>query len=120
MFTVSKTYEYDWPVIVEVPTDGGTFERREFTARFRVVPADRAEKLLGVQSMLSAPSNEQTVAFLKEAWVGWGDDVTTDDDPPKPIPFSDKQRDALLLIPFVRRAINKAYTESLTGAPEKN
>lgn len=117
MFVFSETFEYDWPVIVHQPVDGGSFEKVEFTARFRVVPGDEAERLLGITTVLSQPSNAQVIEFLERAWIGWGANVTKDG---QPFEFSDERRAAMLRIPFIRVGVMNAYIASVNGREEKN
>ena len=39
MFVLQDVYEFDWPVAVKVPGDGGVTEQ-SFTVRFRPLPAE--------------------------------------------------------------------------------
>lgn len=40
LFVIDPSPVVDWPVIVRLPADGGTFEEYQFTAKFRVLAAD--------------------------------------------------------------------------------
>ncbi len=118
MFKLVENYEYEWPVIVQVPVDGGKHEALEFTARFLAIESDRAEELLKSPTLLAGPSAGQIKEFLREAIVGWGEDVADKDG--ASINFSDKAREKLIQIPYVRNALFEAYGESVRGRSEKN
>ena len=112
MFKLVENLEYDWPVQVRVPADGGKHKLQKFTAKFRAIGQDRTNEL-----MESAGLKVDEV-LLREVLVGWGDDVG--DSQGKAIAFDDDARDRLLQIPYVRTALAKAYNDSVSGIRAKN
>lgn len=117
MFEFKEEHEYDWPVVVEMPVDGGKHEKREFTARFRVVPTDEAEEVLGGQGVAMLPDREQVEDFLRRVLVGWRD-VSAEGS--GDLPFSDENLARMIRVPYVRRALYEAYGQSIAGRREKN
>ena len=102
MFTVTNSPTFTHPVPVMVPVDGG-HEEQTLKATFKVV-------LVKVQD-LSTP--EGTLAFLKEILVSL-DDIC--DENAKPIAYSDKVRDQMLALPYVRLALTQTYMAAVTKA----
>ena len=112
MFVLNEERIVAWPVRVRVQLDGGRFETREFTARFRLLGHDRMRAI--VESGEAGRIDETT---LREALAGW-DGVAEENG--TPIAFSVEARDRLLDIVSVRKALIDAYFEALGGAREKN
>ena len=112
MFKLQEVYEYDWPVTVRVPVDGGRFRPQKFTARFRMLDQDRAEEL--VEKGTGAVDR----ALLEEVWIGWGEDVQSEDG--EALEYSDETRAKMLQKPFIRIALTKAYYDSISGIKAKN
>ena len=116
MFVLKKDHEYDWPVTIQVPIDGGKFDARQITVRFRVMPADDVDKMLGGESLLP-PSAEQVKAFLRGVIVGWSEVAVEGGGE---APFNDETLGQLIDLPFARNALFAAYGESVRGRLEKN
>lgn len=130
--------EFDWPVKVKVPRDGGGYQPQEFTARFRMAPRSvinehlrrQAEALArqsqGLRAMAAAEDAEDAKdpedaedAILKEYFVGWGADVV--DAAGSPVPFSPGFRDQMLEFAHIRKAVSAAYWQAVNGdAKAKN
>lgn len=112
MFRIQETQEYDWPVDIQVPVDGGAFTRRRFTARFRVMDKDRYDELL------ENPA-EMEEGVLREVLVGWADGEIQSA-AGDTLDWSPENRDRLLKIPYVRTAVMTAYVDSISGRKPKN
>ncbi|NQV83921.1 MAG: hypothetical protein HQ494_08890 [Rhodospirillales bacterium] len=121
MFKIADDYVYTWPVTIRKPVDGGKFQEETFTAKFKFLDQDKIDELTGKDSdvlieSLSAVNND--IKFLKECFVGWGDDVHGDDD--KPLSYSEATRDRLIKIRYVRLPLLRAYFDSASGIATKN
>jgi hypothetical protein len=112
MFVLREQYTCAWPVKVAVPTTNGRVDRQEFTATFRVLSMERVRELTEGRPIESAD-----VDLLREAWTGWDGVVDVDDNP---VAFSHYDRDRMLSIPFVRRAVGEAFLAAMAGRLEKN
>ena len=110
MFTLSD--EFDWPVTVRAPKDGG-FEEQTFTVRFRAMSSGRAKQLAEDLAPVPARDQERKLAdLLPDVVVGWRDVV---DEGGKPIAFDDKALGRVLDLPYVRVAMMAAYVQAITG-----
>lgn len=113
MFKLTEDYAFDWPVAVQKPVDGGSFQTERFTARFVLIPHRE------VEDVLTGRVENVDEDFLAKVFVGWGDDVMDEDG--SPIVFTPEARSRLLSIPYVRSAIARAYFDAmLGGARRKN
>lgn len=106
--TLETGYAADWPVKVQVPVDGGTFETREFSARFRSLTADEQAGLERDHADLS-DRLEQTLR------LGFVDLGKAEGDKLTPELFGKLWGDER-----VRLALIQAYGEFRRGAPAKN
>lgn len=104
--TLETGYEALWPVKVMTPIDGGAFEERTFTARFRSLTPEKADELAAL------PRAAQIEATIREIFVGLGPDETT--------PFSPELRDRMWASDYVQIGLIKAVSEFRTGAALKN
>lgn len=112
-FVLSQSTSYSWPVAVEFPIDGGRFDKQTFDAQFKRLPQDRIRQVWDqIQS-----SEIDDEGLCKEILVGWSG-IT--DDKSEEIPYSEKARDQLLLVPLVAAAIVGAWLDSLAKAKRKN
>lgn len=112
MFKIVTSPTYTWPVVVELPTDGGKTEKATFDAEFKRLTQTRVEEIRD-----AARRGEMGDAELvKEALVGWSGVV----DEKGPVPYSESARDQLLDIPTVAASIVLALMDSLSGIRRKN
>jgi hypothetical protein len=113
MFILNETHEYDWPVEVEVPQDGGSFARQRFTARFRVL--GRA----AVQAALDEGGDD---ALVRAVTTGWNADEVRVEEAGghRPLPFTAENLSRIVANPFVRAAMVNAYLGSISGRRAKN
>jgi len=91
----------EWPVKVLTPTDGGKVLAEEFTAKFKIAPADRLTELAQEKPMTAH------IDFLKEVFVGLGKDETET--------FDDALRDWMISQPYIMGALNRAYANCSNG-----
>nr|VFK15085.1 MAG: hypothetical protein BECKLPF1236A_GA0070988_101207 [Candidatus Kentron sp. LPFa]VFK30988.1 MAG: hypothetical protein BECKLPF1236C_GA0070990_101257 [Candidatus Kentron sp. LPFa] len=89
-------------VVINVPVDGDTTMRQEFTASFRVLSDARLEELM----------DQGEGVFLRGILVGW---EGIDDDDGNPVPFSPDAVTHMSGIIYVRAAIYRAYWQMMAG-----
>jgi hypothetical protein len=106
-FIRKKVKTFKWPVTVEEPSDGGTFDSSTFDATF---------KRLG-RSEFAKVSEKGDVQMLQGVLVGWDG---MDDEDGKPIPFSQAAVKEFADDPYWIRGVLKAYTETFNAAREGN
>lgn len=109
MFKVAEEPTFRHKVTARVPVDGG-FEEQSFEATFRTIPLEEAEAF----DLMSA---EGATPFFKRAIVELHDIGGADGNP---VEYSDKVRDAVLALPWARKALAKAYFGAMAGAKEGN
>lgn len=113
MFVLADVYEFDWPVTVKVPVDGGVDEQ-VCTLRYRPLPTDEADALAKQIAKLPAKDREaKQDELLLRTVVGWGRDIVGPDK--KPIPYSVETLKAALRWPFFKIAAYDGYTLAVTG-----
>lgn len=106
-FVLKKVASYKWPVTVEVPIDGGRFEKQTFDAIFKKMSRSAFNDLLD-------KGDEALVDGILEGWDGIKDEEGKD------IPFSQKAKKELLDDNYVMKALIQAYADSIVGAQAKN
>ena len=106
-FVRKKVKTFKWPVTVEEPADGGTFDTSTFDATFKRVGRGEFAKL----------SDKGEFDLLKAVLVGW-DGI--DDEDGKPIPFSIEALKEFSDDSYWVRGVLTAYTKTFEGAREGN
>lgn len=106
-FIAKKVKTFKWPVTIEEPSDGGTFDTSTFDATFKRIGRSAFTKL----------SEKSEYELLKAVIVGW-DGI--DDEAGKPIPFSLDGLKEFCDDPYWIRGVLKAYTETFEGAKAGN
>ena len=97
---------YNHPVTINVPVGDGKTTPQDFTAQFKLLPAEAVKK-----TMVNDVTFAATVLF---GWDGIADHTG------KPLPFSDTNRDNLAQIGYFSMGIANAYLEFSSGLPVKN
>jgi len=106
-FVLKKVASYKWPVTVEIPIDGGRFEKQTFDAVFKKMSRSAFNDLLD-------KGDEALVDGILEGWDGIKDEDGKD------LPFSQKNKKELLDDTYVMKAVIQAYADSIVGAQAKN
>ena len=106
-FVRKKVKTFKWPVSIEEPADGGTFETTTFDAVFKRVGRNEFLKL----------SEKSELDLLKAVLTGW-DGI--DDENGKTVPFSIEALRELSDDPYWIRGVLKAYTDTFEGAKAGN
>ena len=107
MFVLKKVSSYKWPVEVSLPVDGGKFAKQTFTAVFRKMSRSAFNNLID-------EGDDALVAEIVESWEGIEDEHGDE------LVYNAENRALLFDDPYVMRAVIQAYTDSITGAAEKN
>lgn len=117
-FVLSQSDSYIWPVTVEIPIDGGRFDRQTFDAEFKRLPQSKVAPMVAELSRLDDLGDLSRITEVAaDLVIGWSG-VTGDDG--KDIPYSQKALEQLLEVPFLAVAVLKAYMDSIKGAKRKN
>lgn len=102
-FVRKKVKTFKWPVTIEEPSDGGTFDSSTFDITF---------KRLG-RKEFSSLSEKGDLILLKTIVTDW-DGI--DDEDGKALPFSIESLKELSDDPYWIRGVLKAYTDTFDGA----
>jgi hypothetical protein len=108
VFKIKQSDSYVWPVTVEIPISGGTFQKSTFQAEFKRIAQSR------FREMLASETADRDVC--REVLIGWKEVIGEDG---KDEPFSESARDNLLEVPLVAGAITQAFIESFTGGAKR-
>lgn len=106
-FVLKKVSTYKWPVEVSVPIDGGRFKKETFTAIFKKMSRSAFNELID-------EGDDALVDEIIEGWEGIKDEDGEE------VAFCDVTKKELFDDPYVLRALIQSYTDSITGATEKN
>ncbi len=106
-FVRKKSSTFKWPVTVEFPVDGGSFESESFDATFKRLGRDEFGKLVD-------KGDAELVHAVLQNWEGVKDEAGKD------IPFTKAALKDMLDDPYFAKGIVKAYLETLEGAKAKN
>src|SRR4051812_1451660 len=101
-FKLSKDTSYKWPVTVKIPRDGGKFVNATFNAEFAYLKQDEIDEVVE-----NSRNNRDNADVCKRALVGWGADVTDEND--QPLQYSEENKTKLLNEPHVSRAVLAAF-----------
>jgi len=102
MFDIEKiTRTFEWPVVVEVPTKNGGFERFKFTCKYHQVDIDELK---------SCDGTDKEVA--NKVLAGWGHDLKRGDEP---LEYNDESRAEVLAYIPATAAIAKGFYEAMNG-----
>lgn len=107
MFKFEKNPIFKWPVKVQVPVDGGTFEEHVFTARWQVQDSDDLRKAQ------FAPGADPVKVLFERALKGWEADFV--DMAGAPIPFAPEMVDEARRVPHVKTALVQSYWDACDG-----
>lgn len=107
-FKLSKDTSYKWPVTVKIPRDGGKFVNATFNAEFAYLGQEDLDQVFD-----NARNNRDNSDVCMRALVGWGKEVTDEND--QPIEYSEQAKSMLLNVPYFKHAVLLAFTESITG-----
>ena len=107
MFVIKEGKTFRWPVDVNEPMDGGTFQTHRFEATFKLLDQDSITERLQTSD----------TDLLSDVVLGWAD---VRDEEKNDVPFSPENRARLLALPYVRVGLVRAYFEAVNGAKRKN
>ena len=112
MFKLNQSTTYTWPVSVNIPTNGGQYDKQTFDGVFKRITDARLKE---IRAAIEADqiTDAQFVRELMVDWKGVTDDGSD-------VPFSQEALDQMLNIPGVAAAVVVAVVESLSGLKRKN
>lgn len=113
MFKISQTQSYAWPVTVQIPIDGGKYEKQTFDVLFQRLPQSRIKEI-GAKIEAGELTDKD---LCKEVVTGW---KGVHDENGEELPYSIKARDQLLDVAMMEGTIAVAFFESIAGAKRKN
>lgn len=112
MFKVIPRPVVTWPVVVEMPVDGGkTVAQPAFDVSFELITDSEREELFA--------EDGSGHAMLRRVVKGW-DETQIGDDTGAPLKFSPAALAMLLNIPYVRLGLMGAFNRASLGVREKN
>jgi hypothetical protein len=106
-FVRKKSQTFKWPVSVEFPIDGGSFETESFDAVFKRVGRKEFQRLI----------DKGDTDLIEAVLVGW---EAVKDESDKDIPFTKAALQDQMDDPCFTKGVIKAYLETLEGAKAKN
>jgi len=112
-FTLKQSDSYQWPVVIDIPVDGGRHDRQTFDGEFKRVTQSRIREM----GQLIQEEEITDADLVREVLVGW---TNIDDDDGNPVKFSQSTLNQLIDIPLVATAIATAYFNSMAGVKRKN
>jgi hypothetical protein len=122
MFKLNQSDTYFFPVTVELPIDGGKFDKVKFDAEFKRLPRAQIKDIMSRVgttapdgSKIEDPINDDGV--LDRVFVGWKGIV---DEKGDVVEYSQTAREAVLEIHGVAAGIVRAWFDSLSGSKTKN
>lgn len=116
MLKLAQKDTFTWPITVEIPADGGKFEKHVFTAEFRRLPRSEIDVLMRDVGESNDPERA-TANIVDQILLGWNGVVDADG---QPVPFSDEARNQVLDIHPVRNCVFQAWVDSLKAGARKN
>lgn len=112
-FKLNLSKTYFTPVVVEVPMDGGRFEKMTFDAEFERLTREEFEELIEQQRKDGMTDR----ALLERVLKGWKKVVDEDGED---VPFSETGKQAVFSVVQAVPAIVKAFFSSMANVREKN
>lgn len=115
-FRLTKEHLYSWPVVINPPDPDrpGHVLEQQFNMTFRAQPRDEGRAMAAEIDAL--PEAEQSLRqddLLRSVCRGWDNNVVDEDG--QPVPFSPAALEQMLMFPFVRIGIYRAYSDSQIG-----
>lgn len=103
MFIIETSKEYDWPVVIELPDNGG-FKEVKFTAKFKKISKEEYEQF-------SKNINDYDIS--SKVLIGWNEDEVG-------APFNEENKAKMLDTLCFPNAIALAFLQSVNGILRKN
>ncbi|HEX5486497.1 MAG TPA: hypothetical protein VFX23_10925 [Limnobacter sp.] len=114
VFKLSLSKSYYTPVVVEIPTDGGRFDKFTFDAEFARLDRKSFNALIE-EHRTGNKTDEDLISKVLVGWKGIKDDDDND------LPFSESGKEIVFnAAPQVLPALVKTFFGSLASVREKN
>lgn len=112
MFKLNQSATFWWPVTLNVPVNGGNFQKATFDLEFKRITTSELEAMQ--EDVLRGRIKDKEAAKAIVAnWRGVEDEAGA-------VEFSSSAMDRLLEVPNMATAIASAYAEALSGQKRKN
>tara|TARA_R100000742_G_C4274834_1_gene94987 strand:+ start:308 stop:652 length:345 start_codon:yes stop_codon:yes gene_type:complete len=112
-FVLDQSDTYKWPVVHEVPVDGGRHEKRTFDVEFKRTTQSRIREI----GELVEKGEITDIDLVCEVMIGW--EGVTDPDG-NAIKFSQKALSRFLEVPMLANSVSEAFFKSVAGKKRKN
>ena len=107
MFKLKSKLSVQWPVVINMPIDGGKTQAIECSASLKILPQDEFDSF----------AKKGDAQLLEKVVTGW-DGIANEDG--QPLTFSPENLKQLTAIPYVRQGLLKAYLDASSGIAAKN
>jgi len=112
---VDAAETFTWPIDIKVPAKDGGFAKKSFDATLKILDPETLDSFTK-----GVGSSQDDEAMCRHILVDW-DEKTMADEDGNALPFSERHRDQLIKIPYVRTGIIQSYYRAMNGsAREKN
>jgi len=101
----------NWPVMINIPADGGATTKSEIRCDFLLLPQDDIDS-----SIQAARDGDEEADLMRRAWIGFNG---VQDSSGNMVEFSAVNRDKLLKISYVRSAVTREYFNAVSGGKPK-
>lgn len=108
-----ETLIRNWPVIINVPQDGGTIKAQEINADFLLLPQEQIDEQL---TLAREGDGNADIEILRRVVKGIGGVADSDG---KAIAYTPELLEKLLKKPYVRSALVNTYFEAAAGKKAK-
>ena len=113
MFNIDLTDSYTFPIVVEIASDGGRYDKLTFDATFKRFEADEVAEIM--RQIRDGETTDKEVG--SKILVGWKGIV---DKSGQAVPFSEGAREVVFNKIGVLPAVIRTWAESLRGVKAKN
>lgn len=115
MFTIAKNPSFTTTVSFTTPNNDAGVDQHSYTARFKYLGQKDFLALLKAAEAAKDNADDTIINRVLLGWEGVKDGANNED-----LPFTDKNKAALLDVVGVRAATVTAYINAQSGAAEKN
>ena len=131
----SARRDYWWPLVIDIPKDGGGYRRATCKLLFKWLPQSEVEQIIGVEAELNHAMQLGRTERMNELLpiarqhaariiLGWDDIFENEPEVGQPpsdkVPFTDSNLADFLETPGLAGAVLKTYSESLPQVKAKN
>ena len=108
-----ETIIKNWPVIINVPQDGGATQKHEITADYLLLPQDQLDELLATSRESDGSTDADILRRVVKRLGGVGDADG------KAIDYTPELLERMIKRPYARAALVSTYFEAASGKKAK-